>query len=223
MKKRYQKILIVLAVLITVYQLLYWTYIFRLYKSGSLANEPNLPLNSYFFASNLIVPQIKDFVCYQFEDEMTGNLLRVHRLMAQEGDVLEIKNGDVYVNGLNIDVNLNLWHTYKLKKDEFNETNLSEAVLEQARVKNEEYYIPMTQKEAQEKGLENRRVKLLPTEEDKEVFKTYKIKGNRDHFGPITIPKGKIFVIGDNRDNSYDSRFMGLVDASAIKGVLITN
>jgi signal peptidase I len=40
----------------------------------------------------------------------------------------------------------------------------------------------------------------------------------RDNFGPVTVPPDKIFVMGDNRDQSYDSRFFGFVDLKDVMG-----
>jgi signal peptidase I len=46
------------------------------------------------------------------------------------------------------------------------------------------------------------------------------MEGN--YFGPVTVPKGKVFVLGDNRAESEDSRSFGSVDIDRVQGRLLT-
>ncbi len=40
----------------------------------------------------------------------------------------------------------------------------------------------------------------------------------REEYGPVTVPPGQYFMMGDNRDNSEDSRYWGFMPESYVKG-----
>lgn len=82
-------------------------------------------------------------------------------------------------------------------------------------------YLPVSEQEA-EKLLPPHMQSLFILEKERnssgEHFVTFRRGEDDDSYGPEVIPPGKIFVLGDNRDSSSDSRYWGLVPLENVEG-----
>jgi len=106
-----------------------------------------------------------DIVVFKYPKELTKDYVK--RVVGLEGEKLEIKNKQVYINEQPIA------ESYKVHDD--------------SRVFTKDGYYHY----------------------DDAI---------RDNFGPIVVPPGHLFVMGDNRDNSEDSRYWGFLPLDNIKG-----
>lgn len=137
--------------------------IIQAYKIPSGAMIPTLLIGDHILVDKLIYkdnePQRGDIIVFPYPKDPSKDFVK--RLVGLEGDIIEIRDKQLYIN--------------------------KELYVESYTINNDPKTIPESQ---------------FP----------------RDFFGPITIPQNSLFVMGDNRDNSHDSRFWGFVDKNSVKG-----
>ncbi|GAW66012.1 signal peptidase I [Geoanaerobacter pelophilus] len=164
---------IIIAVLLA---LVIRTFIVQAFKipSGSmedtLAIGDHLLVNKFIYGSKIPFtdsrilairdPRQGDVIVFQYPEDPSKDFIK--RVIGVPGDVVEVKNKRVYVNG---------------------------------------------------------KLYANPHEVHKESDTIPKEMNPRDNKDPITVPANSYFVMGDNRDRSYDSRFWGVVTRDKIKGL----
>lgn len=100
-------------------------------------------------------PQRGDLIVFAYPRDPSKRFL--HRVIAVEGETIEIKNKQVFIDG-------------------------------------------------------------QPLQESYKIHEDSTVDNRRDNLGPLRIPAGHCFVLGDNRDNSFDSRFWGALPLANVQG-----
>lgn len=137
------------------------------------------------------------------------------------GDMLEIKAGVLYINGQDMDRELALKHVFKIAAHDSGDIVFDRKQAYTIPPYTNTLYISLEDSYVRKLSKSYERYVLPPGLRDDEIFLTYKKNWNRDNFGPVRVPEGRWFVLGDNRANSRDSRYLGLIEQSRFVGTVI--
>jgi signal peptidase I len=157
------------------------TFVVQAFQIPTGSMEPTLLIGDFLLVNKLIYsdPQFSlerailprrdirrhDIIVFKYPNDLTKDYVK--RVIALEGEKIEIKDKQVYINDQPIP------ESYKVHSDS------------QIFTKNGYYHYDDT---------------------------------IRDNFGPVVVPPGHLFVMGDNRDNSLDSRYWHFLPLSYIRG-----
>ena len=144
-----------------------------------------------------------------------------HRLCGLPGDLIEIRKGTLYVNGDDADKRLKLMHVFKVNRSDSGSIRHDPALAYSIPSYPGIVYVTLDDRYARELQLSCERHILPPGARNESIHKTYKKNWNEDNFGPIKVPRGQWFVLGDNRSHACDSRHFGFIGQCDYAGVVL--
>jgi len=146
----------------------------KTYKMPSGSMKPTIKLGDHFIVDMMFYKKQKpgygELIIFKYPKDRSKDFIK--RVIAIEGDKIEINNDELYLNDKKLDLKFIDKHRYQEYLGGIN------------------YQILM--------------------------------EYNRNEiFGPVIVPNNSIFVLGDNRNNSMDSRHFGIVDINDVMGKVL--
>lgn len=199
---------LVIFVVIALLIILRFTKVLEYYSYNSNANAPTIAANQIVLTSKLKKPKPFDFIAFR-NSTQPGSATWVFRLCGMEGDTVEIRNGDLWVNGRYADSLITLSHNYLVfPKDTLALNTRTYAALP---ISKDSVLITFPDQEMRGAGIPFQRY-IMPQETiDAYIQKMYHQPWNIDHFGPVVVPARSYFLLGDNRSGALDSRYIGFI------------
>lgn len=189
-----------------------------LFRIPTSSNEPTIKMGSIAVAINFKKAQRREFCTFYHQEPNAQRVIYTKRLCGVPGDVVELRSNVLYVNGHNFDEGLELNHSYKVP------LLFAEELIRDKHINKEDVYMMPNVDFAMinyPDSIMEKDPKAVPYPMEYSLSDYWGKPWIPSRFGPITVPEGKYFVMGDNRDNSNDSRFWGFVDEKDMKGKLL--
>lgn len=224
MKTKLKYFSAVLTVLFLVFLILRASGGLLFFQIHDLTGFPTFDKDKMIWASN--IPDIErfDVVVYDYNVDTIAET-RYSRICGMPGDKIEMKEGVLYVNDENADWGLKLAHSYSTIHHRSVERALERGVPNDFIYPDGEnsFRMNILDTDAIAIGLKDNRVVSDKSEDVQDIFSNLGVRGNYHFFGPITIPEGRVFLCGDNRDFCVDSRHTGLIDLKNVVAVVMSN
>lgn len=188
------------------------TFLVEAYKIPSGSMERTLLVGDFLLVNKLVygaeipfsrarlpalrTPQRGDVVVFEFPLDPSQNFVK--RLVGLPGDTLAMRDGALLRNGV--------------------------ALTESYVVRTEPDVDPLNEEfRWQRSYLVNTAVAAAPQTATDELSGDGSLaiggyRPSRNNWGPLVVPPGHLFMLGDNRDNSRDSRYWGFVPDSLVRG-----
>ncbi len=214
MKQNQKRIITAVVILISFWFVLNWTGLFRYYKLPTSANEPNYFPGDWIYVSSFSEPDLLDMVCFENDK---GEVF-MYRLCGLPGDKVEIRDGRLFVNGKNKDKSLELKKLYQINDSDFVKLSAIDIPYESLPFDTTAHFVILHTSDS--KNIPSATISD-PFQTKGRLHKSFSGSWSVTNFGPVTVPQGKVFALGDNRNNAVDSRFRGFFDEDDIVGTVL--